>query len=442
MLLYNSLTFVVSIVLFPFFSLHKRGRKYLTERYGVWDLSKLRDIYLSSDKKNKSIIWLHAASVGEVKGVAPIVSEISKNYPQDILLMTTISDKGKETALELPEFKDTNAVYLLPFDCKFFYPEILKSKRVKFFVSAETEFWPQLHNFLKKNEIPSFIVNARISDKTFPRYRIFKFLCQRALNHLNAIFCSDNKSMLRFVSLGVTNPKLIIAGNAKYEDRINKIATNQISDLKAKIISNNLPVVTLGSLRPDEEKIWFKVIKDGGYEKKLNLVIVPRHLEKVEYFSKQLELFGLKHVIVDKDSKKNDFNVEGSNIIIVNQFGVLDYIYGFSDLAFVGGSLVPIGGHNPLEPAKYAVPTLMGQYYSNVEEVVEEMQAKEAILIIKDERDLNEVLENYLSSPNDFKRLGYNAKAVRDFYQGTAERVVRDIINMERRAPARLLANH
>lgn len=385
--IYKILGFCVGLTLVPIFWLHPRGRVKLSERLGLWP------------KISGDVVWLHAASVGEVNGLLPLIAHLRQIFSDVPILLTTVSATGLERAGSAVDH-----ACLLPFDNPVFLRSVLRAVKPRCFIFGETELWPCLLTALESANVPIIMVNATISDFSWKAYKLLRVLFPHLLDKVDYFLVANKKTYQRLEGLGVTKQRMQLVGNLKYCQQGTSTVDQKPTKTKSEYFSRPLPIVVLGSLRPGEEHWWFPILSE--FRQQLNIVVAPRHPERSEYFVAAL--------------KKNGFEVQlestggwpvGSKALVVDSLGKLTQFYKIADLAFVGGSLIPgVGGHNPLEPAAFSVPVCMGSYYQNVEELVAEMVEQRAIEIIASEKDIKSLLERVLTKDDELKVLGDNAR--------------------------------
>jgi 3-deoxy-D-manno-octulosonic-acid transferase len=402
LLIYKALSFLLLPFTIIIFYLHPRGRVSLMERLGIWP------------QITEPVIWLHAASIGEVNGLIPFINKIKQRDENLKILMTTTSSTGRDLANKFVDY-----ALLAPFDNYLCLKLALRRIDIKLYIIAETELWPNLIEILAKKNIPVIIVNAIISDFTFNTYYLLKPLFRKVLNNLKFVFTSSNTSHARFLALGVDISKLKNFGNMKYDNIEVAKQAIQNSKLSKIVFKKSLKTIVLGSIRPGEEVVWFNALLK--FPNKFNVIIAPRHPEKFDYFANELKKYNIEFKrYSDITTSTAEIN---SSFILLDQMGLLMNCYEIADLAFVGATLIDkIGGHNPLEPAALSKWVVLGQYYSKVRELVNEMASQEACTIIYTQKDIENLLLKLLESDH---ALVYGKKSY-EFYKsqiGATEKV-------------------
>jgi 3-deoxy-D-manno-octulosonic-acid transferase len=407
--LYNMATLGASFPLFFLMLLKPRGRAKLWERYGLWH-SKLEDC-----------VWFHGASVGEINGLIPVMNRVKAGLPDLPILVSATSVTALEKAGSVAE-----EAHLLPLDNPLWLSLALKSLRVRAFVFSETELWPALISYLHRRQVPMCLVNARISDYSYPRYRRLRPLLAPILSKLSMILASSSSSAERFVTLGAAPEKVEVAGNSKYDLKPAVTSGEEAQRLRKLFFQSDAPVVVLGSLRPDEEAFWFPVlaqIKARGQE--LNVIVAPRHAERFAWFEARLKEFGLPYGKWSEHSQDRERGC--SSLIFLDTMGDLAKVYSFADLAFVGGTLADYGGHNPLEPAPYGCCIALGPYVANILELAQHMEAQRAVMRITSQNDIEALLQRVVECDPELKYCGRRACEFWKETSGATDRIYQRI---------------
>ena len=408
-LLYNIAATIVAIVVAPFFLLVSRGRARLVERLGFWNI-----------KSEQEIVWFHGASTGEIAGLVPVLKQLrEKNIAQAILVTAT-----SVTGLPLAE-PYADWVRVLPFDSELFLRPALSGLKIKKFICAETELWPGLLMLIQAKAIPSFLINARVSDYSVAHYRRLGPLVRNPLRSFSKILAASDQSRLRLIELGVEGAKISTIGNTKY-DRLPSVESDlEAGRLRQEFFAGEDPVLVLGSLRPGEDTIWFPEIQHqlstGG---RLQVVVAPRHAEKFSYFAEALTRVGIKF---RRWSERGPDADRGIAVVLLDTFGDLEQAYSFADLAFIGATLVDVGGHNPLEAAVYGSAVCVGPFCSNVTDVIDQLKQRSALLEVETVADVRALLGRLVAKDPALRRCGQEAKQVALFERGATKRVIDEL---------------
>ena len=394
---------IISLIAAPFFLLSERGRFRLLERFGFWKIEK------------GSYVWFHGASLGEIAGLEPVVKTALEANSKLNILVTSSSSTGVEKAETFAK-----NVSLIPFDSMFFYSLALKNIDISTLVISETELWPGLLDYAAENKIPVQIINARISDYTIKQYSKLRWLLKPLLSKLKKVIAVNEKCSQRFASLGVPLNVINIVPNTKYD----KSKSSLIADANFNVFENNLPTLTLGCLRPGEEKICFPAIKKALETLDLNIIIAPRHKEKFEFFAR--ELFKYQIPFINWTDLENSTAPQGK-VLLLNTYGKLGDAYSISDAAFIGATLVDIGGHNPLEAAAYGCYLLVGPYVSTIEELISRLESDGACKTICNTDEAYQTIKFIIESNAEVKKLGALGKKFYEEHQGVSKLVVKEL---------------
>lgn len=399
--IYGALTSFLSPLIIGGVVCTKKGKIGLSERLGGWTT-----VLGTPD-------WFHGASRGELLGLLPIAKKLS----QTSSFFSTMSPSGLDLGKELGAIPK-----ILPFDIPWCVERVLKKISPRSFIFGETELWPWLLGALHRRKIPIFLVNGRISDYTLSRYKALGPLTRDALSCVTALAASSETARERFIALGMDPQKVFVTGNCKYDKDVPEVSAEEKNTLRQELFpgaSADCKIITLGSLRPGEEKFWFPVLQKAfAKQDSMKVLLAPRHKEQFDYFAKALS--GSDFVQWSELSQKREVQ---RDLVLVDAFGVLEKLYSISDLAFVGATLVDIGGHNPLEPAAYGVPVVVGPYTANISDIALELEENGALFRVASELEIESVLAK-LRDLENMKKSGIAAQHVAARHRGATERVL------------------
>jgi len=405
---YTFLYYLVSAILLP-----KEYLKRPPELRKKWIKEKLAFFKKEDFIFQRRVIWIHAVSVGEVVAISSIVKNLAKNY--DILL-STITDTGNQVASQ--KFKNLSVkIIYLPYDCPFAIKRILKTFNPSILIIAETELWPNLILTASK-KIPVFLINARISDKSFKRYKKIKFFLKPILESLSLIAVQDEKYKERFKALGAPEEKIIITGNTKFD-----IEPSLLSFIWESFIPR--PVIVAGSTHSSEEEVITKAfLKISGSG---SLFLVPRHPERFDevekivnaLISKEKDVAFYRLSNLSENIRINSFS---KLIVLVDQMGILGSLYRICDIAIIGGSFIPHGGQNPLEAIYWKKPVIFGPSMENFP-FVKEFLAENACLQVNKE-ELKDVLKDLVRDSEMRLEIGKKAYQIFNKKRGATEKIL------------------
>ena len=356
-------------------------------------------------KEGEEAILIHFSSVGEFNLSQELIEKILESGKKEKIILSVMTDTGFSAVNKKYSENDNIKVFYFPLDDFFALRKIYKTYKIKKTIIIETEIWPNLYYFAAKNG-KLFIVNGRLTERKLKSYLKFNWFIKNTINRAEKIMVQSDFDKKRYEKLGISENKIKVYKNLKYS-----IKYNEISDEKKKyyfdtVLDKNKKIIVCGSTRPDEEKIWLEVLKKINQNNEYQLVLVPRHLERIGEIEKIiLEKFSKKDYLLLTAIEKNKINLEAENkkeIVIIDKMGILTDFYQLADFVFVGGTLVNIGGHSILEPLFYGKKPIIGKCFQNIEEIVRDAQELGFIEIVENE---NEIIEYLKKSENvDTKR--------------------------------------
>lgn len=361
-------------------------------------------------------VWLHAVSVGEVLAVSQLITELQQKYPDRQILVSTTTATGQSLARQ--RF-GKHRVFFMPLDFGFAVRRYLTALQPQLIVIAETEFWPNLLHLARKQQTSLAIVNARISDRSFPRYRRFGWFFRRVLAEVDLFLAQTAEDAQRLREIGAATGRVQVSGNLKFDIRPNP-QPSLVNGLRAAI-GKDSPVIVCGSTAEGEEGPLLQAFK-SVQEKfpKAIMVLAPRHPERFEKVAAMIAAAGFA---LQRRSVWLPSQPISNGIFLLDSVGELAAIYELADIAFVGGSLVPTGGHNILEPAQYGAAILVGPHTFNFREIVSIFEQGGAIKVVTVET-LGAQFLALLGQPQERKRLGGLAKGLFAKHAGATRRTL------------------
>jgi len=373
------------------------------------------------------IIWLHAVSVGEVLAVSRLVSELDFTFAGYRLLISTTTASGQALARE--RF-GSNRVFYCPLDLPWAVHAYLTALQPRLLILAESELWPNLLTSCFRRRIPVAVVNARVSDRSWPRYRVLQPLWKPLLARLSAVLAQTEVDADRLRELGCAPDRLSVSGNLKFDVRT---ADESDATLLLRTLAGRLLLVVAGSTLEGEEAVlldaWPRVLESNP---RLVLVIAPRHPERFAAVADRIARSGFPWVRRSEWPSKPMAALEplrAGQIVLLDTIGELASVYSLARLAFVGGSLVPAGGHNPLEPAQFGVPIVMGPHYANFRAITEDLLSHHALQIAKRE-ELVSTLSRLVGDSAAAEVMGAHARDVFERQAGATERSLQALRNL------------
>lgn len=391
-----------------------------TRKYREGILERLGRVRRLEGQGGHALIWLHAVSVGEVLAVSRLVQSLDAALPGYLIAVSTTTRTGQALARER---LGAERVFYCPLDLPWAVRAYLKTLKPRLFILAETEFWPNLLNGCFRRGIPVAVVNARISDRSWPRYRMLQSLWRPILSRISCVLAQNETDAERLKEIGCDADRVSVAGNLKFDVR----ATAEAAATKMlKAAAQGLRTVVAGSTLEGEEsallEAWPRLLESHP---DLLLVLAPRHPERFGVVAGLLERSGFE------SSRRSDWagggakapNLKAGQIVLLDSIGELASVYSLASVAFVGGSLVPAGGHNPLEPAQFGVPIVMGPYYANFRSIVEDLLAHDGLRLADKDQFAATMIE-LLRDPSQAGVLGARARQVFEQQAGATERCV------------------
>jgi 3-deoxy-D-manno-octulosonic-acid transferase len=361
-------------------------------------------------------------SVGEVLAISYLVSEFDWAFPGYRLLISTTTPTGNALARE--RF-GADRVFFCPLDVPWAVGNYLNALNPRLLALVETEFWPNLLAECFSRKIPVAIINARISDRSWPRYRLFRGIWAPILSQLSLLLAQSNNDADRLKAIGCPPDRIAVTGNLKFDVRAagESNATALIQDL-----ARNVRFLVAGSTIEREEaaliEAWPQLI---SINPDLVMIIAPRHPERFHFVAQRLDRSGIPWVRRSRwDLEPEVFRepVRAGSIILLDTLGELASLYSIATVAFVGGSLVPAGGHNPLEPAQFGVPIIVGPYYENFRAIVDDLVEHNAICIAKPGEFASALIGLFGDAPGA-AAMGKRAFAVFDRQAGATGRTIK-----------------
>ena len=370
--------------------------------------------------KGKSLIWIHAVSVGEVNASMPLLRRLITDHPHSELLVTTTTPTGSRLLIERLGNKIKHQY--LPVDIPFFLNYFLNKWNPKILILLETEIWPNLINICKRRSIYTALVNARLSEKSKDNYLKYNSLMKPAIEKIDLIlaqFESDKRRFLEIADIKDINT----CGNLKFDQDI----PSELEDISKTIkqdwsIDGELrPILIAASTHESEEDEVLKAFKKILISRpNALLILVPRHLERFDRVKKIIQASGLTLV---SRSKKEDVK-KNTQVLLGDTIGELNFLYSLSDVAFVGGSLIDHGGQNLLEPAAQGLALISGPSLRNFSDISDQLIKKEGLTVIRNAAELSEKFIELVENPDVLKKSGEAALEVFMTNRGALEKII------------------
>jgi len=392
-----------------------------TQKYREGLLQRLGTVQSPKGRAGRPLIWVHAVSVGEVLAVSRLVNALDAALPEYFVAVSTTTRTGQALARERFGF---NRVFYCPLDLPWAVRSCLNAVQPRLLILAETEFWPNLLNSCFRRGILVAVVNARISDRSWPRYVRLRWLWRPFLSRISRVLAQSQTDAARLIAIGCLPQSVEVAGNLKFDilTTVEADATRQLREL-----ASDLRFIIAGSTLEGEEssllEAWSRLLEA---DPRLVMILAPRHPGRFGAVESLLYASGSAWI------KRSDWRfqpfgslkpLQPGQIVLLDTIGELASVYSLASVAFIGGSLIPAGGHNPLEPAQFAVPIVMGPHYANFRTITEDLLTHRAIRIATKE-ELAAALIELLQDRAAAEAMGERARQVFNQQAGATGRSV------------------
>lgn len=409
LLLYNLISTLALIIYLPLLllkSIKKGGVRFIKERLGIADYQ-------------KTDIWIHAVSVGETIACIPFLKRLKREYPQKDITLSTTTYTGQKVAMD--RFGEAQRIMYMPLDTGICIRNVVNSLRPKVFITIETELWPMLLHHLKEVGTEVIVVNGRLSKNSFKGYKRIKPFMRKVLSNVDHFYMQSEEDAQRIISLGAE--RVTVMGNMKFDVEMDFVGSPEWArNLKGRTI-------LAGSTHEGEEEIIlnvYKVIKKEFND--VTLILAPRHPERFDEVEGILKRRGFDYI---RRATLNSSWDKRCDVILLDTIGELSKSFSVATIAFVGGSLLPYGGHNILEPAYWGKPIIFGQYMDNFP-FAKDFINESAAIMAKNQNEMIERVRELLNHPERAKQMGQRAKVIIDRNKGATEnalQLIKGIIN-------------
>ncbi len=447
--LYNILSALLLIIYLPWL-LFKKGPEsritFIRERLGI-------------SRYEETDIWIHAVSVGETIASLPLMKKLRQEYPYKRIVFSTTTYTGQKIASE--KFPEADRIMYMPWDTDLCAGRVINQLKPDIFITIETEIWPLLYNRLKNTGSRIILINGRLSEKSYKEYRLIKFLMKRVLSDVDFFFMQSDDDASKIIKLGADETKVEVMGNLKFDmdftgrtplpwlDNIggqillagstHRGEDEIILDAYEKITGNrnrrswvmghgsdtiNKSTVSSSQLTVDGNKEQPHKEKSENIQQTpdLKLIIAPRHPERFDEVEEILKERGLKYIRRTGITQQNpDHSLH--DVILLDTIGELSQLFSMANITFIGGSLLPYGGHNILEPAYWGKPVIFGPYMDNFP-IASDFLARSAAFQVKDSDDIAAKVIELLEDDDKAKEIGNKAKEIVDANTGAANKAI------------------
>lgn len=410
----------------PFLLTMKKARAGLAQKMGF-----IPSRLAIKREKLQGAVWLHAVSVGEFNAVFPLLQKLRQERPDLRFVVSTTTGTGQKLAQEKLTALGPEAFYF-PFDLPFAVNSWLNFLQPAAVIIAETEIWPGFVDQVHRREIPLLVVNGRMSPKSFRSYRRFKFFFGRVLSQFSAIGVLSEAEKERYQAVAGRSLRVSVLGNLKF-DGLKPVSKAREAELRQKLgLSEKSFVIVAGSTHEGEELALLRAFaalkKEHSRSSDLHLILVPRHPERFEVVAQLIKQEGFALARYSLNESLAGSGTAGGGVGNLNPVYLLDTIgqlfdfYSLASVAFVGGTLAPIGGHNIMEPYAYASPVVIGPHYEKTRDSAKLLIEREAILVCADASQLSQALAKLYEEKEERQAIGRAGETILLESQGTVEK--------------------
>jgi len=427
-LVYNALLVLLSPValLYLLWRLAVQGKpwKDFGERLG-----RLPESVKNLSQTGEPLVWVHAVSVGEVAAVEPILRELRLAEPQVRLVLSTTTATGR--ALAQRKGLELDGLIYFPLDYLGLTEPALNAVDPDLVILVETELWPNFLATARGRGLPACVVNGRISEGAFRRYRLVQPLMAWTLQNLDLICVQSERERERFVALGAPPERVQVTGNSKFDEDFPQVPPPEVAKWRQDLgFDQEQPIFLAASTHPREEELILRCFERlHGRFPDLGLLIAPRHPERGDSIEALIGEFGYACLRRSRDLVGAGLRSPGTNdarvrVTMLDTIGELGRVFAIASVVFMGGSLVPVGGHNILQPLALGKPVIFGPYMQNQRDLADLVLQEEAALSIQNAEELGEKVERLLGSESARQLLTLKAQGVVEKHAGAARATV------------------
>jgi 3-deoxy-D-manno-octulosonic-acid transferase len=426
-LIYNALFTVAYLAMLPSFLLRMKRRGGYRARMGDRFANYPEDLYSKLSIDSESRIWIHAVSVGEVQVAGQLMRAIRSINPKVRFVFSTTSSTGWRTAQK--EVVDDDILIYNPLDFPGLVRKAFDTIRPKAIILTETEIWPNFIREAKKRNIPLFLANARISDRSAPRYKALRFFFGEVFKTFTKIYVQSDLDATRLIEAGADSTRMEVTGSFKFD--VAKRNSDKECELRKWVGDGR--VLLGGSTWPGEDEALLRILPELGLDVKL--VIAPRHFEKADAVETNIIKAGFSCIRRSRGESVLRTGKAGDNqkriVFLADTTGELMGLYGIASAAFVGKSLCEHGSQNMIEPCLCGIPTVVGPYTENFRPVMSDLLSANAIVQVQDEDELCSTVKRFLNADEReyAAELGDRAKTAVERRRGATEKCARDILS-------------
>ena len=404
-------------------------------KYGLGFFQRLGRVPLHLSRTDQPTIWIHAVSVGEVLAVSGLIDQLRVRLPGYRIVVSTTTDTGQKLARD--RFGAKNVFYF-PIALGFAIRPYLDALRPQLIVIAETEFWPNFLRLAKSAGARIVVVNARISDRSWRGYRRLHWWLPKVIQNVDLFLAQTQDDSRRLIDIGAPGSRVAVTGNLKFDLQLTQpppVMANLRDSFRA---TGAAPILVFGSTADDEEErmllqAFQSILASHPHA---TMILAPRHPERFAAVAALLESLGIHFL------RRSLWGGEplAGGVLLLDTIGELSAIYGLADIAFVGGSLVPKGGHNIIEPARHGVAIVVGNHTENFRDIIGLFQSRDALRVVGP-AELPLVLMELISNEAERRALGQRASETLRSQSGASEKTVAALENLLAPTPAAIAAS-
>lgn len=379
----------------------------------------------------KKCIWIHAVSLGEVNATRTLVGGLVKHLPDYEIVFSTSTDTGYARACGL--YGKNHSVFYTPFDFSLTMRRAFKNIKPDLILLMELEVWPNLVRIAQKKNIPVLVVNGRISERSFPRYKLITPVTRWMFRKVTLFLVQTSEYAERFRTLGAPSARVVVTSSLKYDTAKVTDTLPGAEDLRKQLALTDTPLWVAGGTGPDEEKILLELFKMLRIEPglgHLRLAVIPRKPERFDEVAALIGKFGLKFLRFSGIKGTKFIDEERHPVILGDTMGDLSRFYNLASVVFVGRSLVPMGGSDMIEPAALGKCITFGPYTFNFTQTVDELLRENGALLVRDPHELFQVTRKCLTNPDFAAAIAESGRKVIIRNQGATQKTLTAVVKI------------
>ncbi len=415
--IYNLILVLVSPIIVGLLLTKKRSQRGLWSRLGLIPVE-LRNL-------RKPVIWIHAVSLGEVATIVPLLHVMKERYPQWPLVVSTVTETGREVVVKRLEGVAVHCY--APVDFWWAVDRYVRTLQPCLFILVESEFWPNLLKCLHRHQVPICLVNGRISSRSFARYCWVKGMMKQVLNCLDLALMQSAHDAKRIGELGAIPDTVHITGNMKFDQDLAESKSNHDhASLRSTLTLDSAErLIVAGSTHAEEEECLLEAYREvSNRHPQVVLLMAPRHIERASRLEQVIRHYGFTCVRRSQSGQDSGDQARnhGPRVILLDTRGELPFVYRAGFLTFVGGTLVPVGGHNLLEPSQWGRPVIFGPYVDHCRDIAGLLLEAGGGIQIQNQDDLASEMTRLLTHPSEAEDMGRRGFEVVQTHRGVMTR--------------------